>query len=112
MGRILNLPQISSKILNLAKNLSKYIINFSLNFAFKGEKMSEEQNQEPSQNTQNYLICPHCGKDDIKYGVRVCSGCQAEISYQRPWLLKMLIGIAFIYMAFRYYNFWRLVALC
>ncbi|WP_297945717.1 hypothetical protein [uncultured Campylobacter sp.] len=28
-----------------------------------------------------YLECPFCGKDDIKYGAVVCGGCQAEISY-------------------------------
>ena len=41
----------------------------------------------------DHLMCPFCGKDDIKYGVIVCSGCQAEISYQRSWFIVFLIGI-------------------
>ena len=32
----------------------------------------------------DHLMCPFCGKDDIKYGAIVCGGCQAEISYSRP----------------------------
>ena len=51
---------------------------------------------------EEYLECPFCGKDDIKYGAVVCSGCQAEISYRRSWIgtlffsiLCLFFGVAF-----------------
>ena len=44
-----------------------------------------------------YLECPFCGKDDIKYGAIVCGGCQAEISYSRPWLKTLLISILWLF---------------
>ena len=46
---------------------------------------------------EEYLECPFCGKDDIKYGAVVCSGCQAEISYSRPWLKTILISILWLF---------------
>ena len=48
-----------------------------------------------------YLECPFCGKDDIKYGAVVCSGCQAEISYSRAWFLKFLIGVVCLVFGIR-----------
>ncbi|MBR7046747.1 MAG: hypothetical protein IKI43_00005 [Campylobacter sp.] len=40
-----------------------------------------------------YLGCPFCGKDDIKYGVSVCSGCQAEIRYGVDWAPTLILGV-------------------
>ncbi|MDA3052349.1 hypothetical protein OFO01_02645 [Campylobacter sp. JMF_01 NE2] len=40
-----------------------------------------------------HLICPFCGKDDIKYGVSVCSGCQAEIRYGVDWAPVLILGV-------------------
>ena len=45
----------------------------------------------------DHLMCPFCGKDDIKYGAIVCGGCQAEISYSRPWLKTLLISILWLF---------------
>ncbi|WP_297963760.1 hypothetical protein [uncultured Campylobacter sp.] len=39
----------------------------------------------------DYLICPFCGKDDVRYGAVICSECQAEIYYSRSWV-KLLVG--------------------
>lgn len=50
---------------------------------------------------EEYLECPFCGKDDIKYGAVVCSGCQAEISYSRAWFLKFLIGVVCLVFGIR-----------
>ena len=50
---------------------------------------------------EEYLECPFCGKDDIKYGAVVCSGCQAEISYSRVWFLKFLIGVVCLVFGIR-----------
>ena len=30
---------------------------------------------------QDFLTCPFCGKDDIKFGAIVCGDCKAEIAY-------------------------------
>ncbi|MDA3062681.1 MULTISPECIES: hypothetical protein [unclassified Campylobacter] len=40
-----------------------------------------------------HLGCPFCGKDDIKYGVSVCSGCQAEIRYGVDWAPILIVGV-------------------
>ncbi|MDA3054774.1 MULTISPECIES: hypothetical protein [unclassified Campylobacter] len=40
-----------------------------------------------------HLDCPFCGKDDIKYGVSVCSGCQAEIRYGVSWAPTLILGV-------------------
>ncbi|MDA3056645.1 MULTISPECIES: hypothetical protein [unclassified Campylobacter] len=40
-----------------------------------------------------HLGCPFCGKDDIKYGVSVCSGCQAEIRYGVDWAPVLIVGV-------------------
>ena len=45
----------------------------------------------------DHLMCPFCGKDDIKYGAIVCSGCQAEISYRRPWIKTLLGSIVWLW---------------
>ena len=45
----------------------------------------------------DHLMCPFCGKGDIKYGAIVCGGCQAEISYSRPWLKTLLISILWLF---------------
>lgn len=29
-------------------------------------------------NEKEFLVCPFCGQEDIKYGASVCRGCQAE----------------------------------
>ena len=50
---------------------------------------------------EEYLECPFCGKDDIKYGAVVCGGCQAEISYSRAWFLKFLIGVVCLVFGIR-----------
>ena len=42
-----------------------------------------------------YLECPFCGKDDIKYGAVVCGGFQAEIHYGRAWV-KLFVGGAIL----------------
>ena len=42
-----------------------------------------------------YLECPFCGKDDIKYGTVVCGGFQAEIHYGRAWV-KLFVGGAIL----------------
>lgn len=57
---------------------------------------------------QEYITCPHCGKDDIKYGVAVCSGCQAEITYGKPWFKMFLfcIAIAIIGIFLLGWNIW------
>ena len=47
----------------------------------------------------DHLMCPFCGKDDIKYGAIVCGGCQAEISYSRPWIKTLLISIVWLWFA-------------
>ena len=39
----------------------------------------------------DYLTCPFCGKDDVRYGAVICSECQAEIYYSRSWV-KLLVG--------------------
>nr|WP_315056814.1 hypothetical protein [uncultured Campylobacter sp.] len=49
----------------------------------------------------DHLMCPFCGKDDIKYGAIVCGGCQAEISYSRAWFLKFLIGVVCLVFGIR-----------
>lgn len=53
-------------------------------------------------NEKEFLVCPFCGQDDIKYGASVCRGCQAEIHYGRKWgnifatgILLILIGLSF-----------------
>lgn len=53
-------------------------------------------------NEKEFLVCPFCGQDDIKYGAYVCRGCQAEIHYGRKWgnifatgILLILIGLSF-----------------
>ncbi|WP_281530523.1 hypothetical protein [Campylobacter hominis] len=53
-------------------------------------------------NEEEFLVCPFCGQDDIKYGASVCRGCQAEIHYGRKWgnifatgILLILIGVSF-----------------
>ena len=43
----------------------------------------------------DYLMCPFCGKDDIKYGAVVCGGFQAEIHYGRAWV-KLFVGGAIL----------------
>ena len=44
---------------------------------------------------EEYLECPFCGKDDIKYGAVVCGGFQAEIHYGRAWV-KLFVGGAIL----------------
>ena len=39
----------------------------------------------------DYLTCPFCGKDDVRYGAVICSECQAEVYYSRSWV-KLLVG--------------------
>lgn len=53
-------------------------------------------------NEKEFLVCPFCGQEDIKYGASVCKGCQAEIHYGRKWgnifatgILLILIGLSF-----------------
>ncbi len=53
-------------------------------------------------NEKEFLVCPFCGQEDIKYGASVCRGCQAEIHYGRKWgnifatgILLILIGLSF-----------------
>nr|WP_314442054.1 hypothetical protein [uncultured Campylobacter sp.] len=46
---------------------------------------------------EEYLECPFCGKDDIKYGAVVCSGCQAEISYRRSWIGTLFFSILWLF---------------
>ena len=43
----------------------------------------------------DYLTCPFCGKDDVRYGAVICSECQAEIHYGRPWM-KLFVGGAIL----------------
>ena len=49
---------------------------------------------------EKFLGCPHCGKDDIKYGVKVCSGCQAEITYGNSLKSFLMFAIVFPFMGF------------
>lgn len=49
-------------------------------------------------NEKEFLVCPFCGQEDIKYGASVCRGCQAEIHYSRKWFSIFLAGILFIYL--------------
>ncbi|WP_298029491.1 hypothetical protein [uncultured Campylobacter sp.] len=45
----------------------------------------------------DHLMCPFCGKDDIKYGAIVCGGCQAEISYSRSWIGTLFFSILWLF---------------
>lgn len=47
-------------------------------------------------NEKEFLVCPFCGQEDIKYGASVCRGCQAEIHYSKKWFKTFLVGILFI----------------
>ena len=50
---------------------------------------------------QEFLTCPFCGKDNIKYGAIVCGDCKAEIAYGCSYLgwfvatiILLFIGLA------------------
>ncbi|MDA3057239.1 hypothetical protein OFN97_04040 [Campylobacter sp. VBCF_05 NA6] len=52
---------------------------------------------------QEFLTCPFCGKDDIKFGAIVCGDCKAEIAYGCSWIswfvaaiVLLFIGLAFV----------------
>lgn len=47
-------------------------------------------------NEKEFLVCPFCGQEDIKYGASVCRGCQAEIHYGKKWGQIFTAGIVLI----------------
>lgn len=53
---------------------------------------------------QEFLTCPFCGKDDIKFGAIVCGDCQAEIAYGCSWFWWFVATIALWYIGFAYTN--------
>lgn len=61
-------------------------------------------------NEKEFLVCPFCGQEDIKYGASVCKGCQAEIHYSRKWFNIFLAVILFICGGCAFDSWtWRLV---
>ena len=51
---------------------------------------------------QDFLTCPFCGKDDIKFGAIVCGDCKAEIAYGCSWLVWLLASIVLLLLGFAY----------
>lgn len=51
-------------------------------------------------NEKEFLVCPFCRQEDIKYGASVCRGCQAKIHYGKKWFSIFLAGILFIYLGY------------
>lgn len=49
---------------------------------------------------EKFLSCPHCGKDNIKYGVTVCNGCSAEIRYGNSLKSFLMFTIVFPFVGF------------
>ena len=49
---------------------------------------------------QMTLSCPHCGKDSIKYGSTVCSGCQSEIIYGNTFKSFFMFAIVIPFIGF------------
>ena len=41
---------------------------------------------------QEFLTCPFCGKDDIKFGAIVCGDCKAEIAYGCSWFWLFVVA--------------------
>lgn len=67
--------------------------------------MSNNENNE-----KEFLVCPFCGQEDIKYGASVCRGCQAEIHYSRKWLGTFFTGIVLICIGCSFNSWtWKLV---
>lgn len=48
------------------------------------------------------MTCPYCD-EELRYGVKVCRGCQAEISYEPEptGFLMFIIGCGLIYYHFK-----------
>ena len=48
---------------------------------------------------QEFLTCPFCGKDDIKFGAIVCGDCKAEIAYGCSWLGWLTATIILLFIS-------------
>ncbi|ULO00797.1 putative membrane protein [Campylobacter sp. RM5004] len=71
-----------------------------------------------SNNTKT-MICPFCD-EELRFGVKVCRGCQAEITYEYERIFSFVFLVAFCiltYILFHFYEsingwiFWVLVVI-
>ncbi|MDA3056621.1 MULTISPECIES: hypothetical protein [unclassified Campylobacter] len=47
---------------------------------------------------QEFLTCPFCGKDDIKFGAIVCGDCKAELAYGCSWISWFVATIVLLFI--------------
>ncbi|MCF4176897.1 hypothetical protein [Vibrio sp. McD22-P3] len=52
-----------------------------------------------------YVECPHCKKEDVKYGANICTGCKAEIIYGNT-MTTLLLSFILIPIA----GYWATIA--
>nr|MBP3725417.1 hypothetical protein [Campylobacter sp.] len=51
---------------------------------------------------QEFLTCPFCGKDDIRFGAIVCGDCKAEIAYGCSYLGWLLATTVLLFIGIEY----------
>lgn len=69
-------------------------------------------NQRKEAASIRYVICPHC-QSVAAHGVRICSGCDAAVSYGTPLVLVIVTIAASAWLGFKahwfFYDSWLLV---